>query len=166
MNKKNILNSLFFIISIYVIYLKAPVIFNNFSNQDKNASDFTVQLVTGEDYNLHVQEKKVILVFWATWCGPCEVELKRINQMVIDRKINREDVLAISSNEQVSIVKEKALREKYLFNIGLDQNGKVANLYQIAATPTIIFIDKNKKINWMTTGISPTLEFRVNSFLK
>lgn len=165
MNKKNFINSLFFVIAAYAIYLKMPSILTNFKYQDKMSTDFSVKLINGESYNLHTQPRKVVMVFWATWCGPCEIELKRINQMVIDKKIQPTDVIAISSNEDESIVKEKAKRENYLFMIGLDTNGSVSSIYQVTATPTIIFIDENKIINWMTAGISPTLEYRINSFL-
>lgn len=166
MNKKNFLNTLFFIVAAYAIYLKLPSILTHFKYQDQKASDFTVKMINGESFNLVTQPKKVIVVFWATWCGPCEIELKRINKMVMDRKIQPSDVLAISSNEEESIVREKAKRENYLFNIGLDTNGSVSNLYQVSATPTIMFIDEKQIVNWMTSGLSPTLEYRITSFLK
>lgn len=166
MNKKNFLNTLFFIVAVYALYLKLPSILTHFKYQDQKASDFTVKMINGESFNLVTQPKKVVVVFWATWCGPCEIELKRINKMVMDRKIQPADVLAISSKEEESIVREKAKRENYLFNIGLDINGSIANQYQVAATPTIIFIDEKKIVNWMTSGLSPTLEYRITSFLK
>jgi len=165
MNKKNFFNTIFFIFATYAIYLKMPSILTNFKHQDKKSNDFTVKLINGENYNLHTQSKKVVIVFWATWCGPCEIELKRINQMVKDKKIQPTDVLAISSNEEEAIVKEKAKRENYLFNVGVDTNGSIASLYQVSSTPTIVFIDEKQIINWMTAGISPTLEYRMNSFL-
>ena len=142
-----------------------PLIMNNFKKQDTKSSDFTIKLINGDSFNLHTKSKRLVIVFWATWCGPCEVELNRINKLVKDGKIKASDILAISSNEEESIVKEKAKRENYLFNVGLDSDGIIANQYQVSATPTIIFIDENKVINWVTAGISPTLEYRVSSFL-
>lgn len=166
MNKKNFFNTLFFIVAVYALYLKLPSILTHFKYQDQKASDFTVKMISGENFNLVSQSKKRVIVFWATWCGPCEIELKRINKMVMDRKIQPSDVLAISSNEEESIVREKVKRENYLFNIGLDTNGSIANQYQVSATPTIMFIDEKQIVNWMTAGISPTLEYRITSFLK
>lgn len=165
MNKHFFLNTFYFIIAAYLLYTKVPTIITNFGQQDKKAINFTLKIINGENYNLYTKPKKQVLVFWATWCGPCEVELKRINQMIKDQKIRQQDILAISSYEEESIVKEKAKKENYLFNIGLDTNGSIRALYQVSATPTTIFIDEHNTINWMTTGLSPTLEYRINSFL-
>lgn len=166
MNKTRFLNTLFFIVAVYALYLKLPSILTHFKFQDQKASDFTVKMINDQNFVFSTHPKKVVMVFWATWCGPCEIELKRINKMVMDKKIQPSDVLAISSNEEESIVREKAKRENYLFNIALDSSGSIANQYQVSATPTIIFIDEKKTITWMTSGLSPTLEYRINSFLK
>lgn len=166
MNKRRFFNTLFFIFAAYAVYLKLPSILTHFKYQDKKAPDFTVKMMSGENFNLHTNPKQVVMVFWATWCGPCEIELKRINKMVMDRKIQPSDVLAISSNEEESIVREKMKRENYLFNIALDTNGSIANQFEVSATPTIVFVDKEKVITWMTAGLSPTLEYRISSFMK
>lgn len=163
--KNNFFNIIIFMIAAYALYMKMPSILTNFKSQDKKSSDFNVKLINGENFNLHSQSKKIVIVFWATWCGPCEIELKRINKMVIDKKIQVSDVLAISSFEEESIVKQKVKKENYLFNIGLDTNGNVFKLFNVSATPTILFIDENKIINWMSAGLSPSLEYRINSFI-
>ncbi len=165
MNTKKFFNSIVYILVAFALYIKMPLILQNFKNQDKKSDDFTIKLLNGANFNLHSHPKKLVIVFWATWCGPCEVELNRINKLVKDKKIQSSDVLAISSNEDESIIREKVRRENYLFDIGIDSNGSVSNLYQVSATPTIVFIDENKVINWMTAGISPTLEYRISSFL-
>lgn len=153
-------------IATYAIYLKAPLIFNNFKFQDQLASDFTVKTLDGTNFNLNVHSKKIIIVFWATWCGPCEAELNRLNKMIMERKIHPTDVLAIAGYEDEAIVRKEAQNKNYLFNIGIDNNGAITSKYQVSAPPTIVFVDEKRVINWMTTGMSPTLNFRVTSFLK
>lgn len=166
MNSKRVFNTIFFAVAIYAFYLKAPEIFTHFKFQDQKAPDFTVSTLKGESISIQAQPKKIILVFWATWCGPCEAELKRINEMVMERKIQPSDVLAINLQEDEKLVREVVLKKNYLFNVAIDKSGSISNLYQVKVTPTVVFIDNNHVINWMTAGMSPTLSFRISSFLK
>ncbi len=165
MVRKNILNILLLTVAAWVLYNRAPTIINHFRYQDQKALDFTLKTLNGDSFTLGQQSKKMVIVFWATWCGPCEVELKRINQMIADKKILPTDVLAIVSQEDEKIIANKVSSEKYLFMIGIDHEGIVANNFQVRATPTIIFLDKDQTINWMTSGISPTLQYRISSFI-
>lgn len=166
MTSKRIMNSIFIAILAWAFYMRAPSVLNHFKFQDKIAPDFTVSTLDGSEFVLNKHSKKVVLVFWATWCGPCEVELKRINTMIIERRLQPSDVLAISSQEDLQTVKLTVKKENYLFNVAIDPDGSVSKKYNVSATPTIVFIDQNYVINWMTSGISPTLDYRISTFLK
>jgi thioredoxin-related protein len=74
--------------------------------------------------------------------------------------------MAIASHEDYQLVLETVKKNKYLFPVGLDSDGKISSYFKISATPTIVFLDQNQTINWMTSGISPSLTFRVSTFLK
>lgn len=166
MNKRKIFNTILFVIAAYALYLRVPTILTHFKHQDQKALDFTVKTLTSDNFTLSQQSKKMIMVFWATWCGPCEVELKRINEMIVDKKILPSDVLAIVSQEDEKLIREKVMKEKYLFIVGIDADGTVSRNYEVSVTPTILFIDDKQVINWMTAGISPTLKYRISTFLK
>lgn len=122
-------------------------------------------LATGASITLPFTEKKV-LVFWATWCGPCKVELARINKLIENGDIPAESVIAVSVKENAQVVADFVKQNNYLFKVALDESGHAAELYQVAATPTIYFIDESGKTEWVTMGLSPSLEIRLKAFLK
>ncbi len=105
------------------------------------------------------------MVFWATWCPPCKVELSRINSMISNGKIRPDQVLAVSIGESPDVVSTFVREQKYTFEIAVDETGLSRTFYRIDATPTVLLIDSDTKIHWATMGISPTLEYRIGSFL-
>ena len=46
------------------------------------APDFTLQALNDSSYTLSKMEGKVVLInFWATWCGPCRMEIPEFNEL-------------------------------------------------------------------------------------
>ncbi len=105
-----------------------------------------------------------LIVFWATWCGPCKIELSRINSLVKSGQITPDSVIAISSGEDPNLVRNMVTKEGYQFKVALDPDASAAKVYNVKGTPTLILVDKQGKINWMTMGLSATLEMRILSF--
>lgn len=128
------------------------------------ATSQVVDLLTRSPVPLPFMEKKV-LVFWATWCGPCKVELARINKLIENGDIPGESVVAVSVKENAQLVADFVKQNNYLFKVALDESGQAAQLYHVTATPTIYFIDESGKTEWVTQGLSPSLEIRLKGFL-
>lgn len=112
------------------------------------------------------QGKKSVLVFWATWCGPCELELSRLNRWVRENPQHKTSVFAISSFEDPVLVEKVAKDRAYAFEVLLDANGQLAHDLKVKVTPTIVFIDPSGAVDWISDGLTPTLEFRVRKFLQ
>ena len=112
----------------------------------KSAPDFELTKLDGTNVKLSdLKGKKVILNFWATWCGPCQQEMPDMEAFYKEHKENVE-ILAINYTpsekgggiEKVSnFAKEKGIT----FPILLDKNIDVTTAYKVITIPTSYFID-------------------------
>ena len=107
----------------------------------QRAPDFTLKTITGESFKLSEQRgKPVFLNFWATWCGPCRVEMpdmEKLQQAMGDRIL----IVGIDIRESLSTVQNFLRYRGFTWTFVLDSNGTVARDYEVAAIPTSIFID-------------------------
>ena len=112
----------------------------------KSAPNFELTKLDGTNVKLSdLKGKKVILNFWATWCGPCQQEMPDMEAFYKEHKENVE-ILAINYTpsekgggaEKVSnFAKEKGIT----FPILLDKNIDVTTAYKVITIPTSYFID-------------------------
>lgn len=153
------------ILILFVLFKRLPELNSHIKNEGQPVPDFQFETLSGKFLKSSEVKQPLILIFWATWCSPCEIELKRINQMILDQKLSAESVWALSIQEEKPIVTQIASDRHYQFQVGLDPYGRISDLFQVKSTPTVIFIEKNKTIQWMTSGISPSLELRIHHFI-
>ncbi|MNJ94731.1 Sporulation thiol-disulfide oxidoreductase A precursor [compost metagenome] len=159
-------NILFIGLAAFFIFQRAPSIIENFKKQGAPAPEFVVGQLDGSVFVSKDRTEKTLLVFWATWCGPCDLELARIQGMIDRNEIKASSVLAVSSYEDSELVRKVVFDRKYTFPVGLDLTGIMAAAFNVKGTPTVVLLDENKNIDWITVGASPSLEIRTKKFFK
>ena len=109
--------------------------------------DFTLQSYTGESYNIRSLEGKVVLInFWATWCGPCRMEIPELNEM--QEKYGEDNFIvlgvSISDTEKALLDFSKLYSVNYPLLFGSPKEiEKISMQYGgIYSVPTSILIDK------------------------
>lgn len=163
--RRNIINILLVLFVLSMVIKQGPIYWSYYQLKGTEAQSVLVKAIDGSEVSLPKAGKHV-LVFWATWCPPCKVELGRINKLVSSGRIRGDQVLAVSVGETTETVEQFAKEQKYLFDIAVDEEGLSRAFYKVEATPTILLIDDEKKVEWATMGISPTLEYRIGTFLR
>jgi len=124
----------------------------------KTAPDFTLTDLEGKEHKLSdYRGKDVMLVFWGTWCPPCEMEIPHLIEL---RKTVSEDKLAILaiSNEKPQVVKKFAAHKKMNYTLLLEQGNMpnpfgVMRIYRTVGVPSSFFIDPEGKIKFATVGL-------------
>ena len=105
------------------------------------APDFTLRTPTGEQFNLYEQSgTPVFLNFWATWCGPCLVEMPGI-QKLQNNMGNSIQIVGINQLETRSHVQRFVTRYGFTWTFVLDSTGEVSRTYKTSAIPTSYFLD-------------------------
>lgn len=105
------------------------------------APDFTLPTPNGGTLSLtDLRGQPVILNFWATWCGPCRVEIPAL-EAASRRAGSQAVILGVSVQESASTVSAFAAEVGMTYPVALDLDAKVARTYRVVGFPTTYIID-------------------------
>lgn len=126
----------------------------------KMAPDFTVTDITGKQHKLSdYRGKDVMIILWATWCGPCIMEMPHLIEL---RKTTGEDKLAMLAISYITTMPPnttemvKKMVEQRNLNytvISVDKSEMLAPYNQIRGIPSSFFVDPEGKIKLATEGV-------------
>ena len=126
--------------------------------QDINkAPDFTLQALNDSSYTLSKMEGKVVLInFWATWCGPCRMEIPEFNELYKSYHEKGLEILGISVSDNKkqlkNFAKSFAVDYPLLYGSARDMNNIMKDYGGVYAVPSSFLIGKEGSIIWSYPG--------------
>ena len=118
------------------------------------APDFSLKSLSDVQFDLSGHRGKFLLLnFWATWCGPCKMEMASLEKL--HRHFQTQDLAVIGiSNDMfgarvvVPFMKAHGLTLPVL----LDPTLEVSNRYEVVGLPTTILIDREGNVIGVLNG--------------
>ena len=113
--------------------------------QGSEAPDFTVYDLEGNAHKLSdFRGKPVLLNFWASWCGPCQMEMPDFQKFYESHgdKVNFV-IVNLTDGQQETVESASAFIEEkgYTFPVYYDTDIDAATKYGVSAVPVSYFID-------------------------
>lgn len=120
------------------------------------APDFTVYDSEGNE--VHLSDyigKPIVLNFWASWCGPCQMEMPDFQEAYLELgdsiaflMVNMTD----GFRETVTVASEFIAEKGYTFPVFYDKASDAAAVYGVYSLPTTYFIDADGYAIAQATG--------------
>ena len=147
MNKRESLVWQYIVFVIFVVMFLTGCPSNQEGKQQNlKAFDFSLKTIEGEEIQLKsYQGKKIVhLVFWATWCPSCLMEIPKLKNLYHAAENKPYEVLSIDVglNDSIERVKQTQARYQLPYKILFDGTGEVSRRYGIIGVPTHIIINK------------------------
>lgn len=119
----------------------------------RTAPGFTALDADGKPFELDdTRGKTVLLSFWASWCGPCRLELPALDAL----QKTRDDVVIYAVNVDRTQKDAQRFLSKVKFDLPIlwDNKAEALGQYDVMSMPTMFLIDANGTVKWRKTGFS------------
>ena len=117
------------------------------------APNFKLDDIDGEPFELkQTRGKWVFLHFWASWCGPCKIEMPTIENLISNIKSDKFKVVMVNTAEDDDTI------FTFLGAIGIestslmDTDGEITDKYKPRGLPTTFLIDPTGRIRYQAIG--------------
>ena len=128
------------------------------------APDFTAVAPDGTMVHLSdYKGKAVVLDFWSTWCGPCQMSMPHLEKVYQQLKGKDVAVLGVCVWDEKAAYDKWVIEKKstYTFPTAFDPAGRgptgiAASLYKVSGIPTQYIIDKDGNVVEANVGYDPS----------
>ena len=98
-----------------------------------------------------------VLIFFASWCGPCQAEMPKVAAYLRSHNEGPVKVLGVDANDQRTAGRSFVRKADATFPVAFDQNLGIANgIFQLQALPDTVFVNARGVVTRVYIGAIPT----------
>lgn len=110
-------------VSILLTVLALLLSVSSCQKRGDHSSEHGILVLNEDNFDLEIAEGVVMVDFWATWCAPCRILAPTIQE------------IAEQTHGKIKVGK-----------VDTDENGTIANRFNIQAIPTVIIFQDGKPV--------------------
>lgn len=116
----------------------------------EQAPPLTGQAIDGGQLDLQALAAKgpVLVYFWATWCGYCRVVSPAVADLAREYQVITVALQSGGAEEVAAYLQQNELR----FPTVNDPAGALSAAWGVRVTPTLVIVDSDGEIAWVTSG--------------
>jgi peroxiredoxin len=124
---------------------------------EASAPNFALRDLTGKSVSLEqFRGRRVLLHFWATWCGVCKLELPSLRALHANLDADEVLLTVVEDSDDVEAVRRFAQEHELNYPILLGSEAVIAQ-YRVSAYPTNYYLRKDGSISATSVGLSTRL---------
>lgn len=121
--------------------------------EGKRAPDIEAASLQGDAVDLDAwRGAPVVVVFWASWCGPCRQEVPELLSLQAHYG-DRVRIVGVNAGEDPAVA-SRAVREWGIaWPVVADPSAAIARAYSVSAIPLVLVLDADGRIRYRGNGM-------------
>jgi thiol-disulfide isomerase/thioredoxin len=133
--------------------------------EGKQAPALVGSALTGETVRLEdMRGKPTVVVFWASWCGPCKKEAPQVVK-VAQTYGDRVNILGVNAGEDLGTARRTAKAWGMSWPVVSDGDGSLRKRYAVRGVPLVLILDRAGVVRHRNNGVPSELHRLLDGLL-
>jgi len=99
-----------------------------------------------------MKDKPTVVVFWASWCGPCKKEAPEVVKLAQSYG-DRVNILGVNAGEDMATAQRASKAWGMTWPVISDGDRSLAKRYKLVGVPLVLIIDRDGLVRHRNNGV-------------